>query len=63
LATAAIVATLPAIAAYTVAVTDLAVTAEVLRGNGIPHLPTARGDLFVPAESALGAAVVFRGRR
>jgi catechol 2,3-dioxygenase-like lactoylglutathione lyase family enzyme len=52
-------AALPAIAAYTVAVTDLAGTAEVLRGNGVPHRPTVRGDLFVPAEAALGAAVVF----
>lgn len=55
-------AALPAITAYTVAVADLAVTAELLRGNGVPHRPTARGDLFVPAESALGTAVVFRRR-
>jgi hypothetical protein len=53
---------LPAVAACTVAVADLGHTAEFLRGQGVPHRPTARGDLFVPAESALGAAIVFRGR-
>jgi catechol 2,3-dioxygenase-like lactoylglutathione lyase family enzyme len=52
----------PAIAAYTVAVADLAQTTDFLRGNGIPYRATADGDVFVPADAALGAAVVFSQR-
>ena len=51
-----------AIAAYTVAVDNLDHTTEFLRGNEIPHRASTRGELFVPAESALGAAIIFRQR-
>ena len=53
---------LPAVVAYTVAVSDLDRTRQMLRDNAVPHHPTVRGDLFVPADSALGAAVIFRQR-
>ena len=53
---------LPAIVAYAVAVSDLHRTSQLLRDNAVPHHPTARGDLFVPADSALGAALIFRQR-
>ena len=51
---------LPALAAYTVAVADLGHTTDLLRGNEVPHRATTSGDLFVPASSALGAAIIFR---
>lgn len=51
---------LPALAAYTVAVSDLGHTTDLLRGNEVPHRATTSGDLFVPASSALGAAIIFR---
>lgn len=53
---------LPAIAAYAVAVVDLARTTDFLRRMAVPHRPTTRGDVYVPADSALGAAIVFRQR-
>jgi hypothetical protein len=51
---------LPAIVACTVAVADLGRTTELLRGNAVAHRATTGGDLFVPADAALGAAIVFR---
>ncbi|MFE7074649.1 VOC family protein [Streptomyces sp. NPDC057620] len=50
---------LPAFVAYTVAVQDLALTRDLLRRNGLPVHETPSGDMFVPTEAALGAAVVF----
>ncbi|MFE6690975.1 VOC family protein [Streptomyces sp. NPDC057743] len=51
---------LPAFVAYAVAVHDLSATRKLLQDNGVPHHRTGSGDLFVPATSALGAAVIFR---
>ncbi|MBD0839936.1 MULTISPECIES: VOC family protein [unclassified Streptomyces] len=51
---------LPAIAACTIAVRDLDQAAALLRRNGLPTRKTPSGDLLVPAEAALGAALVFR---
>ncbi|MCX3290638.1 VOC family protein [Streptomyces sp. NEAU-H22] len=51
---------LPALVGYTVAVRDLAFTADLLRRNGLPVRETPSGDMFVPADTALGTAVVFR---
>ncbi|GHC39752.1 VOC family protein [Streptomyces cinnamoneus] len=53
-------AALPALAGYTVAVRDLAHTHGLLRRNGLAPRENPSGDLFVPADSALGTAVVFR---
>ncbi|MFD7630336.1 VOC family protein [Streptomyces sp. NPDC059851] len=53
-------AALPAFVAYTVAVRDLALTRDLLHRNGFPVRETPSGDVFVPADAALGAAVVFR---
>lgn len=53
-------AALPAFVACTVAVRDLDRTDALLRRNGLPVRTTPSGDLFVPAEAALGAAIVFR---
>ncbi|MGA5421042.1 hypothetical protein [Streptomyces lavendulocolor] len=53
-------AALPAFVAYTVAVRDLAVVRDLLKAEGIPLRESPSGDLFVPAEAALGAAIVFR---
>lgn len=51
---------LPALVACTVLVRDLAVTGDLLRRSGLPVRETPSGDIFVPAEAALGTAVVFR---
>ncbi|MGV9313618.1 VOC family protein [Streptomyces sp. NPDC003691] len=51
---------LPALAGYTVAVRDLALTRDLLRRNGLLVRETPSGDVFVPADVALGTAVVFR---
>ncbi|MBQ0854716.1 VOC family protein [Streptomyces sp. BH-SS-21] len=51
---------LPAFVACTVAVQDLALASDLLRRNGLPVHETPSGDMFVPAEAALGTAVVFR---
>lgn len=51
---------LPALVGYTVAVHDLALTRDLLRRNGLPVRETPTGDIFVPADAALGTAVVFR---
>lgn len=53
-------AALPAFVAYAVAVRNIARTEELLRNNGFPLERTGSGDLFVPAASALGAAIIFR---
>lgn len=50
----------PAIVAYAIAVTDISHTREFLVGNAVPHRATTGGEVFVPADSALGAAIVFR---
>ncbi|NUV72310.1 VOC family protein [Streptomyces sp. CAI-121] len=51
---------LPALVAYTVTVRDLPLARDLLHRNDIPVRETAAGELFVPAEAALGTAVVFR---
>lgn len=51
---------LPALVACTVAVRDLATTQNLLRDLAIPLRRTASGDVFVPATSAFGTAIVFR---
>ncbi|WP_228974770.1 VOC family protein [Streptomyces sp. DH12] len=51
---------LPALVACTVAVPDIARTRALLAENGLPVRETARGEIFVPAEAALGAALIFR---
>ncbi|MDT0448538.1 VOC family protein [Streptomyces hesseae] len=55
-------AALPALVSCTVVVRDLALTRDLLRRNGLPLRETPSGDMFVPADAALGAAVVFRPR-
>ncbi|MFD0423713.1 hypothetical protein [Streptomyces parvus] len=51
---------LPALVAYTVTVRDLSLARDLLHRNDIPVRETPTGELFVPAEAALGTAVVFR---
>ncbi|PXX71727.1 glyoxalase-like protein [Nocardia tenerifensis] len=51
---------LPSLVAYTVAVRDLDAARERLRINGCRLGETDSGDPFVPAEQALGAAIIFR---
>ncbi|GGK64868.1 hypothetical protein Ppa06_18430 [Planomonospora parontospora subsp. parontospora] len=53
-------AVLPAFVAYTVSVPDVASTERLLRGNGLPIIRTGPGEMFVPADAALGTAVGFR---
>ncbi|MEV0195063.1 VOC family protein [Nonomuraea sp. NPDC050691] len=53
-------AALPAFVGYTVSVRDIAATERLLRGNDVPVARTGRGELFVPADAALGAAIIFR---
>jgi catechol 2,3-dioxygenase-like lactoylglutathione lyase family enzyme len=50
----------PAFCAYTVDVADLSAAEEHLRTEGVPLRRTADGRPFIPAEAALGAAVVFQ---
>lgn len=50
----------PGFAGYVVAVRDISHTRSYLESNGLPVAETASGDLFVPAASALGTAIVFR---
>lgn len=50
----------PGFAGYVVAVRDISHTRSYLERNGFPVVETASGDLFVPAASALGTAIVFR---
>ncbi|MFI9556666.1 VOC family protein [Nonomuraea endophytica] len=51
---------LPAFVAYAVSVRDLAATERFLSGNGVPIGKTGSGEIFVPAEAALGTAIIFR---
>lgn len=51
---------LPAFVAYAVKVRDLHATEALLRRNEVPMATTPAGDVFVPAQAALGAAVIFR---
>lgn len=44
----------------TVAVPDIARVRALLAESGLPVRETARGELFVPAEAALGAVLIFR---
>ncbi len=51
---------LPAFVGYTVTVRDLGSTRRLLESNGLLVRDTSNGDIFVPAQAALGAAVIFR---
>jgi catechol 2,3-dioxygenase-like lactoylglutathione lyase family enzyme len=51
---------LPAFVAYAVAVRDVAAAREHVARAGFPVRTTAAGEPFVPADAALGAAVIFR---
>ncbi|GAA4972319.1 catechol 2,3-dioxygenase-like lactoylglutathione lyase family enzyme [Nonomuraea thailandensis] len=53
-------AALPAFVAYAVSVGDLAATERFLRRNDVPITRTGPGELFVPADAALGVAIIFR---
>ncbi|PGU31968.1 hypothetical protein COD66_21850 [Bacillus cereus] len=50
----------PGFAGYAVAVSDISHTRSYLEESGLPIAETNSGDLFVPAASALGTAIVFR---
>ncbi|WMS85260.1 VOC family protein (plasmid) [Bacillus wiedmannii] len=50
----------PGFAGYTVAVSDISRTRSYLEESGFPIAETNSGDLFIPAASALGTAIVFR---
>jgi catechol 2,3-dioxygenase-like lactoylglutathione lyase family enzyme len=50
---------LPAFVGFGVTVRDQDTTCDLLRGNGVPVRRTPRGDPFVPAAAAHGAAVLF----
>lgn len=50
----------PGFVGYVVAVRDISHTRHYLERNGLPVVETASGDLFIPAASALGTAIVFR---
>lgn len=51
---------LPGFVAYAVAVRDVAATERLLRDRGISMGRTRTGEIFVPAEAAFGAAIIFR---
>ncbi|WP_245899885.1 VOC family protein [Nonomuraea indica] len=51
---------LPAFVAYTVSVRDVGGTERLLRDNDVPIARTGSGELFVPADAALGTAIIFR---
>jgi hypothetical protein len=51
---------LPALVACTVTVPDVARVRALLKESGLPVRETGRGEPFVPAESALGVALIFR---
>ncbi|MFI7120765.1 VOC family protein [Amycolatopsis sp. NPDC049868] len=50
----------PALVACTVAVHDLDATKNLVQDGGFALHRTPRGDVFVPASAALGAAIAFR---
>ncbi|MFC9245452.1 VOC family protein [Streptomyces sp. NPDC057136] len=51
---------LPALVACTVTVPDIARVRALLEENGLPVRETGRGEPYVPASAALGAALIFR---
>jgi len=51
---------LPAFVAYAVSVGDIAATERLLRDNDVPITRTGPGEMFVPADAALGVAIIFR---
>lgn len=51
---------LPAFVAYAVTVRDIDLTRTLLLDNGFSVKVCSSGDMFVPADQALGAAVIFR---
>lgn len=51
---------LPGFVACTVATRDVGATERFLRDRGVPLGRTARGEIFVPADAALGVAIAFR---
>jgi catechol 2,3-dioxygenase-like lactoylglutathione lyase family enzyme len=53
----------PALSACTIDVADLAAAEDRLRAQGVPLRRTADGRPFIPAEAALGAALVFQQAR
>ncbi|NDU71757.1 VOC family protein [Actinomadura sp. DSM 109109] len=53
-------AALPAFVACTVSVRDIAATRRLLHDNDVQVNRTGRGEIFVPARAALGAAIIFR---
>ncbi|GAA2416193.1 VOC family protein [Nonomuraea africana] len=53
-------APLPAFVAYAVSVRDIAATERLLRDNDVPVTRTGPEEMFVPADAALGVAIIFR---
>jgi catechol 2,3-dioxygenase-like lactoylglutathione lyase family enzyme len=51
---------LPGFAGYAVTVHNLSVTRGHLEACGFPVIETKKGDIFVPAASLLGTAIIFR---
>lgn len=51
---------LPAFVGYTVSVRDLNATRNLLEGNGFPVRVCPPDAIFVPAQAAMGAAIIFR---
>lgn len=51
---------LPAFVAHVLSVRDIGTTERYLRGNDVPVTRRGPREVFVPAQAALGAAVVFR---
>lgn len=51
---------LPGFVGYAVEVHDISTTRKYIEGNGFPVVETVEGDIFVPAASALGTAVIFK---
>jgi hypothetical protein len=54
--------TIHALVGYGVAVRDAVAIEDLLRASGFSPAKSRAGDLFVPADAALGAAVIFRQR-
>ncbi|MBN6054897.1 VOC family protein [Nonomuraea sp. RK-328] len=53
-------AALPAFAGYAVSVRDITLTERLLRANDVPFTRTGPAEMFVPADAALGTAIIFR---
>lgn len=58
-----VVANLPAFAGYVVEVRDISMTRKYIESNRFQVKETPQGDIFVPASTALGTAIVFRQAR